>query len=37
MRDRERRRDIGKRRSRLPVGSLMWDPRIVSQRQMFNH
>ena len=42
-RHRERSRDIGRRRSRLPVGSLMWDsnpgPRdhTLSQRQKLNH
>ena len=43
MRDTERGRDIGRGRSRLPAGSLMWDlipgPRVhtLSQRQTLNH
>ena len=43
MRDRERGRDIGSGRRRLPTGSLMWDsiPGLwdhdLSQRQMLNH
>ena len=43
MRDTQRGRDIGRGRSRLPSGSLMWDwipgPRDhdLSQRQMLNH
>ena len=42
MRNRERGRDIGRRRSRIPVGSPMWDsiPRPqdhdLSQRQTLN-
>ena len=36
---RERGRDIGRGKSRLPAGSLMWDPRDhnLSQRQMLTH
>ena len=43
MRDTERGRDIGRGRSRIPVGSLMWDlipglwDHALSQRQMLNH
>ena len=43
MRDMERGRDIGRERSRLPVGSLMWDSipepwdHNLSQRHMLNH
>ena len=42
MRDRETGRDIGKGRSRLPIGSPMWDsiPGLwdyaLSQKQMLN-
>ena len=43
MRDTERGRDTGRGRSRLPVGSLMWDlipgpqDHDLSRRQMLNH
>ena len=43
MRNTEKGRDIGRERSRLPTGSLMWDiiPRPwdhdLNQRQTFNH
>ena len=43
MRDRKRGRDIGRGRSRLPTGSLMWDSisgppdHDLSQRQTLNH
>ena len=43
MRDTERGRDVGRGRSRLPAGSLMWDSipgpwdYAQSQRQMLNH
>ena len=43
MRDRERCRDTGRGRSRLHVGSPMWDSipglrdHALSQRQMLNH
>ena len=42
-RERERGRDIGRGRTRLPIGSLMWDSisgpwdHALSQRQMLNH
>ena len=43
MRDRERDKDIGRGRSRLPAGTLMWDSisgpqdHALSQRQRLNH
>ena len=43
MRDTERGRDTGRGRSKVPMGSLMWDlipgPRdhTLRQRQMLNH
>ena len=42
-RERERGRDTGRQRSRLPVGSLMWDSipgpqdHDLSHRQKLNH
>ena len=43
QRERERGRDTGRRKSRLPAGSPMWDSipgpwdHNLSQRQMLNH
>ena len=43
MRDTDRGRDVGRGRSRLPMGSLMWDSILgpqdhdLSQRQTLNH
>ena len=43
MRDTQRGRDIDRERSRLPMGSPMWDSilglwdHVLSRRQMLNH